>query len=185
MARSRILFYVILAVAGLIVGGHAVLASADPPPGSTPIPTSTVTAERGWHVTGVIQSMNGEFWNIQGSAVRVTTTTHIVGDLPVVGSYVEAQGIVKPDGTRLVTELRVGRTPSKAAAMSPVTAASTPSTVADRETPVPSPTPTVTPTVTPTQSLLSTATQPVHGRGHGHGPKNEHKSDDDHEDDEQ
>src|SRR5579884_2938014 len=98
MNRSRVVFYAVLAAGVLMVGSQAVLASGDaieaPPP-----PTTRALATRDWHVSGTIQAMNGEFWTIQGQVIRVTSSTRVRGEIPVVGSVADATGEILPDGT--------------------------------------------------------------------------------------
>lgn len=107
MSRARLTVYAVLAAALLVVGAHTVTAAADPPMArATPLPTPT---DREWSLSGPIQSMNGEFWSVQGFVIRVTGSTQIIGDLPSIGSVVSARGTVLADGTWLATELRIGQ----------------------------------------------------------------------------
>lgn len=157
MKRPRIAFYAILAVAGLIVGAQVVFASTDSAVKAAPsapilTATPTVEANRAWNIAGTIQAMNGEFWNVQGFAVRVDSTTRIIGDLPSIGSYVEAKGTVQSDGTWLATELHVGH----ANAVPAETATGTP--VPEHSLPTAIQTATVTSTATPTATSTTTVT---------------------------
>lgn len=109
MTRSRLVFYAILVAAAVMVGGQAVLASSDAIETPLPTPARSVPAQNDWHVSGTIQAMNGEFWTIDGQVIRVTSSTRVSGDVPVVGSYANATGTVLSDGTWQASELRIGR----------------------------------------------------------------------------
>ncbi|HVC32254.1 MAG TPA: DUF5666 domain-containing protein [Chloroflexota bacterium] len=165
MSRSRVIGYTILAVALLVVGAQAVFASADSAPTrALAITPTAATQGQDWNIDGTIQAMNGEFWNIQGFAVRVDSTTPISGDLPAIGSYVQASGTVQADGTWLVKDLRVGH--GSAAPTSTAT-----STAMPTDTPAPAAadvaatdesTPTATPTDTPAEPAYVVPTAPAH-----------------------
>lgn len=139
MSRSRVIFYAVLGLGLLIVGSQAVFASTESTGTTATIATATATVppDRSWNIAGTIQAMNGEFWNVQGFAIRVTADTRITGDLPTIGSYVRAAGVVQADGTWLTTDLQVGR---------------------DSATATPTSAPTDTSTATPTASATPSAT---------------------------
>lgn len=146
MSRSRLVFYVILGIVGLLLAVQAALAASDARSAAGQVLTVTPTADPGdgWHIAGTVQAMNGQFWSVQGFVIRVDPTTRIRGDLPTIGSYVEATGTVSSDGTWIATEIRVGH------AQLPAT---TTSTVMPTSTPAPSPIPAASvasPPVTPT-----------------------------------
>lgn len=173
MSRSRVIFYVFLGLGLLIVGSQAVFASTDGPHSSvvlataTATPTATAHPNQGWNIAGTIQAMNGEFWNVQGFAIRVTSDTRITGDLPTIGDYVQASGVVQSDGTWLATDLHVGHDSPTATPTSQPTSTSTNTatlTATATATPSPSATPTATPTVvieTATPDLESSFVTPV------------------------
>ncbi|MGH2460188.1 MAG: DUF5666 domain-containing protein [Chloroflexota bacterium] len=150
MSRSRVIFYAVLGLGLLIVGSQAVFAATESA-GATAnaiVATATLPPDRSWNIAGTIQAMNGEFWNVQGFAILVTDDTQITGDLPTVGSYVRAGGVVQSDGTWLTTNLHVGQ----ASGTATPTAAPT-----DTSTPLPTataiPSATATPTTTPIVNL--------------------------------
>ncbi len=144
MSRSRLIFYGILGLGLLIVGSQAVFASSSNASLATTAAAPTTSPDRNWSISGTIQAMNGEFWNIQGFAIRVTSVTHISGDLPTIGSFVRAQGTVQPDGTWLATDVHIGSDSLSATPTSVPTSTSTPT-----PTPTAQPTATATPTEVP------------------------------------
>jgi len=113
-----------------------------------------------WNIAGTIQQMNGQFWEIQGFAVRVTPSTRVTGDVPSVGVYARAVGTVDSAGTWTATQVWVGQaateptsTPVPTEQTFPATATPTDPavpTVASSPTDTPSPAATVTPLPTAT-----------------------------------
>jgi len=169
MFRTRTLIGPLLVAAGLIVVGiHRVSASPAPTP-TVPMTMTPVVqiddAAKTWHVAGTIQMMNGQFWDVQGFVIQVTDTTKIDGDLPSIGTNVDAKGVVESDGTWLATSIVVGQTV-------PATPSTTPSTTAtpqNTSTPFPTATATATATApaTATDTPLPTATVTTEDIGSG------------------
>ncbi|HUX85883.1 MAG TPA: DUF5666 domain-containing protein [Chloroflexota bacterium] len=156
MIRTRTLIGpLVVAVALIVFGIHRVAAS--PAPESTVQTTMTPVVEinnaaKTWHIAGTIQMMNGEFWDVQGFVIQVTGTTKITGDLPSIGTSVDATGNVQPDGTWLATSVSVGQTVPMAESPTSSPTSTPPST----STPVP--TATATPVATATATALATVT---------------------------
>lgn len=153
MSRSRAIFYAFLGLGILVVGSQAVFASTDGTHASdvastaTATPTATAHPDQDWNIAGTIKAMNGEFWNVQGFAIRVTSDTRVTGDLPTIGGYVQASGVVQSDGTWLATDLQVGHDSPTATPTSQPTSTSTATLTATATAP---PNPSATPTATPT-----------------------------------
>jgi len=158
MIRTRTLIGPLVVAAGLIVFGiHQAAASPAPSPSAAATMTPVVQiddAAKTWHIAGTIQMMNGEFWDVQGFVVQVTNATSITGDLPSIGTYVDARGTVQPNGTWLATSLIVGKT---VAATSSPTPSATP-TPEDTSTPVPTAPATATATAPPSATATPLAT---------------------------
>jgi hypothetical protein len=110
----------------------------------TAVAATPATPTSDWDITGQIQEMNGQFWDIQGFVVKVTASTSVVGVVPSVGEYASATGTVAPDGTWLASAIQVGDTLA-----SIPTATTTPTNTA---------VPTATPTATSTSTAQPTAT---------------------------
>ena len=149
MSRSRVTFFAILGLGLLVIGSQAVFASSESTHAPIVAATATVHPDQDWNIAGTIQAMNGEFWNVQGFAIRVTSDTRIIGDLPTIGEYVQASGVVQSDGTWLATDLHIGHDSPTA---TPTSQPSNTSTA----------TPTNTATVTATPSATATPTASLH-----------------------
>ncbi|HLH73479.1 MAG TPA: DUF5666 domain-containing protein [Chloroflexota bacterium] len=148
MLRVRMLVWSLLVVAGLIIGIHKVSASPGAITSASITPTPIVqidNATKTWHVAGTIQVMNGEFWDVQGFVIQVTDMTKITGDLPSIGTFVDATGTVQADGTWLATSVVVGKSAPTA-------------TVTATTTATPLETATATPTRVPNFESVTTAT---------------------------
>src|SRR5258708_1643167 len=83
MPQRHVLILIVLVA--LALGARGALAA--------PAPTgdSTTSAQSGlprsdWEISGTIEAMNGQFWNIQGFSIRVNDTTAVTGGIPTVGS---------------------------------------------------------------------------------------------------
>jgi len=149
--RYRIVAALIFLVA--LVGAKAALGTASPDTDAaiatslTAQPTSTPPSTAPWDISGTIRQMNGDFWEIQGYAIRVTGSTQVTGDVPSNGVFIRAQGTVDSDGTWQATRIWVG-----------VATTPTASTTQESASPLAPPTPTVTATARSTPSPTSTAT---------------------------
>ncbi len=144
MEKRRLL--TVLAIVVLI--GGARLANVGPAAARDPASLSSVVDPApDWDIAGTIQQINGEFWTIEGFVVRVTVETQVVGDVPTIGTFARAQGIVVADGTWLATSIQVGSATTPTPGPVP-TATPIPGPHAETPTATPSPAPTP-PTATP------------------------------------
>jgi hypothetical protein len=143
MGRRTIAVLGVVAGAALVIGAATAAASPDRVPTPTAAaPTSTPTAlsDSQWHIGGVIQAINGQFWTVAGFVVRVNSQTRIESSEPLsTGVAIQVWGIVEPDGTWQATLIRLD----------------SPDTPTPTSTPTPSatPTPTNTATATPTVTV--------------------------------
>jgi hypothetical protein len=114
----------VIAVLSVIVGLRSVLAAS---------PHAASTSD--WSIGGTLQQINGEFWTVQGFVFRVTSSTQIDGDLPSIGTDVQAEGTVEADGTWLATHIQIQPAttatpvPTDTATPTPLTTATSPPTV--------------------------------------------------------
>jgi hypothetical protein len=129
------------AIAVLGIGARGAVAAPAPvtPPQATVI---TGSQHADWEISGTLQSMNGQFWNVQGFAIRVVDTTTVSGGIPTIGENVSASGVVLPDGTWVAKRVTVGPT----------------ATASATGTPTPTTTPLATVTSTPVMTSTATAT---------------------------
>jgi hypothetical protein len=131
LLRRRELLVLTVATVGL--GARAALAAPAASPQSAESQSSSA-ASSDWSISGTLQAINGQNWDVQGFAIRVDSATTVTGGVPIVGSFVSATGRVLPGGTWLATTVQIGVSSSP-------TATSTPTATA---TPVPTSTPTPT-----------------------------------------
>jgi hypothetical protein len=133
----------------LYVAGATILAAVSPARGVGPsVLSASATPGDGWNVAGTIEQMNGEFWNVQGFVFRVTAATKVRGDVPSVGTYASATGIVLPDGSWQATAVTVGQAPATPAGSATPSVTDTPIAPTPTSTPVPTTLPPASPTVT-------------------------------------
>jgi hypothetical protein len=115
---SKIHLITLIATLSVIVGLRSVLAAS---------PHAASTSD--WSIGGTLQQINGEFWTVQGFVFRVTSSTQIDGDLPSIGTEVQAEGTVEADGTWLATHIQIQPlttstpAPTEAAAPTPLATA--------------------------------------------------------------
>ena len=147
---AAVIFFVAVLGAKVALGvGSSETAAAVATPLAT-LPTSTPDSTSPWDISGTIQQMNGEFWEIQGFAIRVTSSTEVTGDVPSNGVFVRAQGTVDSDGIWQAGRVWVG------SATTPVATSPTDTTLP--ATPTASATATPSPTATATPKPLATST---------------------------
>jgi hypothetical protein len=163
--RKRL--YVAIAVVCLVLGARGALAAPAPLTESA-MELFSSAPQADWNISGTLQAMNGQFWNVQGFSFRVDASTVVTGGVPTIGSHVSAEGIVLPDGTWLARRVRVGdegtatNTPTSTSTgtASPTNTPTTASTATATNSPTATPTnaPTNTPTATPSSTAQSTLT---------------------------
>jgi hypothetical protein len=163
----------------VVVSSHRAALSPLSAPATFPPsgPVATVGRASVWNIAGAITQMNGDSWAIQGFIIRIDRSTEIDGDLPSIGTYTEAEGIVQPDTTWLATRVRLGAAVSAAAPSAPSALGSpattntplaeapesaTPMPATPSTEPAPSPAP-VSPLATSTPILPTTAPTPTIG----------------------
>ena len=125
------------------------------------LPASTPDSTSPWDISGTIQQMNGEFWEIQGFAIRVTSTTEVTGDVPSNGVFVRAQGTVDSDGIWQAGRVWVGSATTPVATNPTDTTLPAAAMASATATPTPSASATVSPTASATPKADATST-----RGH-------------------
>jgi hypothetical protein len=142
---------IIGAVAMLGLGARGALAASAPvtPPQAT---VTTGSQHADWEISGTLQAMNGQFWIVQGFAIRVVDSTTVSGGIPTVGEIVSASGIVLPDGTWVAKLVTVGSTATATATGTPT------STTTPLATATSTPVMTATATATATNTGVPTAT---------------------------
>jgi hypothetical protein len=128
---------------------------------ATPRLSATGTPGGDWDVAGMIEQMNGEFWDVQGFVFRVTAATKVQGDVPSVGTYATASGVVLADGTWQATVVTVGR-----GQVAPISSAGPSATDAPTLTNTPTPPPTNTPiptrrSVVPPSVVVTPPARPI------------------------
>lgn len=156
--KPKLFLWAAVAIGTVVLGYHTVGASPIIPFVATPTPAAATMSQmdKNWNLSGTIQEMNGEFWDIQGFVVQVTTSTHISGVVPSVGSYVHATGVVQPDGTWLATVIHIGNQPESSEDISPT--ATVTGTVTVTATSTATTTPVATETEEPTEAATATGT---------------------------
>lgn len=147
IAAVMFIVAVVGAKAALGVGSSETAAAVATPLAA--LPTSTPDSTSPWDISGTIQQMNGEFWEIQGFAIRVSNATEVTGDVPSNGVFVRAQGTVDSDGIWQAGRIWVG------SATTPV--ATNPTDTTLPTTPTASATATPSPTATATPKPLATS----------------------------
>lgn len=149
---AAVIFFVAIVGAKVALGvGSSETAAAVATPLAT-LPTSTPDSASPWDISGRIQQMNGEFWEIQGFAIRVSNATEVTGDVPSNGVFVRAQGTVDSEGIWQAGRVWVG------SATTPVATNPTETTVPTGPTAAATLTPTPSPTVSATPEPLATST---------------------------
>ena len=68
------------------------------PPTTTPVPSPVPSSDE-TQIEGILQSVDGNIWVIDGITVTVDVSTTVDGGTPTVGSKVEISGITAADGT--------------------------------------------------------------------------------------
>jgi hypothetical protein len=147
--------FVVLGVAAFGLGARAAIAAPASSFFGGDLQNSVETAPD-WNISGTLQALNGQFWDVQGFTFRVNANTKVSGDTPSIGDFVSAEGVVLPDGSWLATAVRLRRanTPTATSTSTPVSSTTNTPTQTPTNSPTnqtPTNTPTNTPTATPTE----------------------------------